>query len=287
MPYDLGGVAVLNFTALDVDGDPAAAADISLTITLPDGSTATPTIEDGATGVYSAWYLTTQPGRHTYRWLATGTPGPGVGVGAEADSFDVTSMLSGSILSLADCHEELNIPSGNTSFDSRIRGYNAAVTGIVEKLCGAVVVRTVTERYLESGEAEIIMLRRIPVYQPVTQPYPIISITPVLTYGLTYDLSLLTVDPLIGTLRHEAGLPFWNGPYDISYMCGRPIIPDNQLEGSRIILRHLWSLVRGGAGANSQGYASDDTTMIMGYAVPNRALEILDAPGSRDPGGIA
>jgi hypothetical protein len=56
---------------------------------------------------------------------------------------------------------------------------------------------------------------------------------------------------------------------------------------ARIILRHLWSLYRGGAGANSQGYAADDVTMLYGYAIPNRALEILDGPGTRDPGGIA
>ena len=287
MSYDLGDAVALSFTAFDVNGAAAAAAAVTLTIALPDGTSATPTIEYPSPGNYQAYYLTTQPGRHTYRWLATGTPGPGVGVGSFPDSFDVTPALSGTILSLIDCHDELNIPVANTTFDSRIRGCNAAVTGIVEKLCGPVVVRTITERYLESGESEIIMLRKVPIYQPATQPYPIVAITPVLTYGLTYDLSLLTVDPLLGTLRHTAGLPFWNGPYDITYTCGRPIVPDNILEGTRIILRHLWSLYRGGSGANSQGYAADDTTMIMGYAVPNRALEVLDAPGSRDPGGIA
>ena len=286
MPYDLGGVAVLNFTALDVTGAPAAAAVVTLTITLPDGSTATPAIQYPSAGNYTAYYLTSQPGRHTYRWLATGTPGPGVGVGAMVDSFDVEAALSGAILSLADCHETLNIPAGDTAYDSRIRAYNSAITAVVEHLCGPVVVRTVTERYLESGESEIIMLRRIPVYQPATQPYPIISITPVLTYGLTYDLSLLTVDFLTGTLRHTAGLPFWNGPYDIAYTAGRPIASDNIMTGSRIILRHLWSLERGGAGA-ARGQVADDVTMIMGYAIPNRALELLDGPGTRDPGGIA
>lgn len=287
MPYDLGGVAVLSWTTVDTAGAPAAPGTIALTVTLPDGSTATPTPQMVSTGVYEAYYVTTQAGRHTYRWVATGVAGPGVGVGAFTDSFDVVPALSGTILSLSDCHETLNIPTATTTYDAKVREYNAAITYVLEKLAGPVVVRQVTERYLESGESEVLMLRRVPVYQPATQPYPIISITPVLTYGLTYDLSLITVDTQIGTLRHTAGIPFWNGPYDITYMCGRPIVPDNIMAAARIILRHLWSLERGGGGANSQGYPADDVTMLYGYAIPNRALELLEGPGTRDPGGIA
>lgn len=286
MAYDLGGVAVLTWTVTDTTGAPAAPGAITVTITLPDGTTASPVPTATATGVYQATYVTTEAGRHTVRWLATGTPGPGVGVGAAVDSFDVEAGLADTILSLADAKDALNILATDTTFDARIRGYNAAITAVVEHLCGPVVVRTVTERHLESGAAEVLMLRHPPIYQPAGQPYPVISITPVLTYGLVYDLSLITVDPVRGTLRHTAGLPFWNGPYDIVYMCGRPIVPDNVLTACRIILRHLWSLERGGAGT-TQAYAADDVTMLYGYAIPNRALELLDGAGTRDPGGIA
>jgi hypothetical protein len=286
VPYDLGGVAVLNWTVTDVDDAPAAPGGITATLTLPDGSTATPTPQVVSTGVYQAFYPTTQSGRHTFRWVATGTPGPGVGVGAGVDSFDVEAATAGTILSMADCRETLNIAATNTSFDTRIRAYNSAITGVVEKLCGPVVVRQVTERYLENGMSEVLVLRSTPVYQPAGQTYPIISITPIMTYGLTWDLSLIAVDPITGVMRHTAGLSFFNGPYDVTYMAGRPIVPDNIMTACRIILRHLWALERGGTGAASQ-YAADDVTMLMGYAIPNRALELLDSPGSRDPGGIA
>lgn len=287
MAYDLGGVVVLTWTATDTTGAPAAPGAITLTITLPDGSTTSPVPQATGTGVYQANYQTVQAGRHTVRWLATGTPGPGVGVGAFADTFDVEPAAAGTILSLADGKDTLNIAVTDATFDARIRGYLAAITAVVEKLCGAVVVRQVTERHLESGAAEILMLRRTPVFQPAGQPYAVTAITPVLVYGLVYDLSLITVDPVRGTLRHTAGLPFWNGPYDVSYWAGRPVVPDNILTACRIILRHLWSLERGGAGANSQGYAADDITLLYGYAIPNRALELLDGTGTRDPGGIA
>jgi hypothetical protein len=290
VPYDLGGVAVLGFTALDTDGNPAAPGAITLTITQPDGTVVTPTPHlqsEVSTGIYEAYFLTAQPGRHTYRWLATGTPGPGVGVGGEAESFDVRASLARTVLSLDDLLQTLNLKATDTELLGRARGYNAAVTFILEKLCGPIVVQQVTERYLESGEAEIIMLGRVPVYQPATQPHPIISITPVLQYGVTYDLPLLTVDFATGTLRHIAGLPFWNGPYDITYTVGRPVIPENILLAARIIIRHLWAIERGGSGSNSLGQPSDDVTMLYGYAIPNRALEVLDGPGTRDPGGIA
>ncbi|WP_037605839.1 Ig-like domain repeat protein [Streptacidiphilus rugosus] len=285
MSYDLGGVAVLSFTATDTAGTPATPAGITVTVTLPDGSTATPTPQLVSTGVYQALYLTTQAGRHTYRWLATGVPGPGVGVGALTDSFDVEPAVAGTVLSLQDCRDTLNVTS--TATDAKIRTYSAAITGVLEKLCGPIVVRQVTERYLESGESEVLMLRKTPVFQPAGQAYPIAAITPVLTYGVTYDVSLLTVDKSTGLLRHVAGIPFWNGPYDITYSCGRPVIPDNILTAARIILRHLWSLERGGAGANSIGYPADDAVMLYGFSIPNRALELLDGPGTRDPGGIA
>jgi hypothetical protein len=287
VPYDLGGVAVLTFTAYDTSGTPAAPGAITLSVTLPDGTTASPTPQLVSVGTYQAFFLTTQPGRHTYRWLATGTPGPGVGVGADGDSFDVLPVLTGTVISQAECLDELNLASAAQTLQIRAREHNQAVTFVLEKLCGPIVVRTVTERYLESGEAMVIMLQKLPVYQPATQPYPIISITPILTYGMTYDLNLLTVDKATGALRHTAGLSFWNGPFDITYTCGRPIVPPNIMIAARIILRHLWSLYRAGTGANSQGYASDDVTVMYGYAIPNRALEILDGPGTRDPGGIA
>lgn len=287
MPTDLGDVVALSWTALDVYGAPADAGAISITITLPDGSQATPTPTADGAGAYHAWYQTTQSGRHTYRWLATGTPGAGVGVGAYTDSFDVWPALDNTILSLADCREALRVDPNDHSLDDRIREYNASITGVVEKLTGgAIVSREVTERQLESGESEVLMLLTTPVFQPAGQPYPIVSIMPVLTYGLTYDLSLLTVDFASGLLRHRAGLPFWNGPYDVRYWAGRPVIQPNILTATRIILRHVWALERGGAGSAAAAGA-DDVTMMYGYAIPNRAIQMLDAPGTSDPGGIA
>lgn len=287
MPYDVGDVAVLTWTSVDINGAPAPAGAISLTINLPDGTQASPTPTMGAPGVYTATYQTAQTGRHTYRWQATGTPGAGVGVGAYTDSIDVWPSLDNTILSLADVKEMLHIQPSTLTLDGRIRELNAAVTGLIERLTGgAIVVRQVKDRLLESGESEVLMLLHTPVYQPPGQQYPIISITPVMTYGLVYDLNLITVDTTTGLMRHTAGIPFWNGPYDVTYMAGRPIIQQNITEAAKIILRHLWSMERGGGGSGLS-QSGDDTTMVYGFAIPNRALQLLEAPGTLDPGGMA
>lgn len=295
MPYDLGAVVPLDWQATDVTGAPANATTITLSITTPDGTTSSLTPTQGlppdqsagsSTGWYYFDYPTTQVGRHTIRWVGGGTPGPGVGVGAHTDSFDVRSGTDDTIISLSDAKRRLRIT--DDAYDDDVREYLGAITGVVEKLAGCCVIRQVTDR-IRAGGIEI-ALDHWPVYQPAGQAYPLIAMTPVLTYGLVYDLSLLTVNQAEnapgGFVRHTAGLPFIYGPYDFTYTVGRPIIPDNVMLATSMILRHLWGMERSGnrSGMTNPG---DDTTQMWGFAIPNRALELLDAPGTRDVGGIA
>lgn len=281
--YELGQVATLSFTAHDTTGAAANGTACTLTIQRPDGTTDGPYSPAGTAGVYTYDYLTSVAGRHTYRWSATGTPGPGVGVDAFADVFDVRPATTGNILSLADARAALNITSAaDTSNDALISHYNRSVTSFVEKWCGAVTMRTVTEREYVGGME--IVLEQTPVVQAPLQVNQVISMDPVLTYGLTYDLSMLTVDWPRGLIRHTAGLPFIYGPYDMTYTAGRAIVPDEILLGAEIILAHQWQQRRGGAGQVGS-YGTDDVSVIWGFAVPNRALEILEP--QRAVAGIA
>lgn len=67
---DIGDVKTFDFT-VEVDGTPTNAT-VELVVTLPDGTTVEPSVTNPATGVYAADYLTTQNGRHTYTWTASG-----------------------------------------------------------------------------------------------------------------------------------------------------------------------------------------------------------------------
>ena len=279
--YDLGGVAVLSFTATDTTGAPANATTCTLTITLPDGTIDGPHTLAGTAGVYTYPFLTTQAGRHLYRFVATGTPGPGVGVGAYDDVIDVYQSTPYTLISLADSKKLLRVSSA--IFDDDLRFFNEAVTAIIDKYCGPMVPRLVTERH--TAGARTLMLRQVPVYIPAGQPHDIVSITPVLIYGVPYpDLSLLSVDQKSGELIHTVGLPFFYGEYDIAYWAGRAVIKPNLMLGAQTILKHLWAMERGGGRPTTTPGASDDVTMLWGFAVPNRALEILES--ERAPAGI-
>jgi hypothetical protein len=280
--FELGEVAVLSFTARDTTGTAANGTACTLTIARPDGITDGPFSPLGAAGVYTYNYLTQVAGRHTYRWLATGAPGPGVGVGALTDVFDVLPATAGGIISLVDAKAMLNLPTNVTTFDAKLRQYIRSITGFVEKYCGPVIVRTVTERQYGGGMS--LSLMQVPVVKAPLQVNQIIAMSPVLTYGLVYDMTLLSVDWASGIVRHIAGLPFFYGPYDVTYSAGRIIVPDEIILGCEIILKHQWEQERGGT-ARTGSYGTDDTTVVYGFAVPNRALEILEP--QRATAGIA
>lgn len=284
MTFDLGAAATLTFTALDSAGAAANAPTCQITITLPDATTVGPTTLTGTAGVYSYQYVTTQAGRHTYRFATSGAPpSPGVGGGAYADIFNVSPATSVALISLVDAKTLLSITTSN--FDAILRGFITAISRFIDKYVGDVAPRQITgERHRSGGLA--LMLRHIPVYQPAAQPYPIISITPVMTYGYTYDLSQLTVDLSTGEVKSKIGLPFFLGDYDLAYWAGRVVTTENIQLGAQIMLKHLWALERNnGRPTGFNPSAADDTTLMYGFAVPNRALDVLEP--DRTPAGFA
>lgn len=279
MTYDLGGVAVLTYTATDTAGNPANAATCTLTITQPDGTTAGPYTLTGTAGAYSYNFLTTQSGRHSYRFVATGTPGPGVGVGAYDDVFNVYGSVQ-TLISLADAKKLLRVST--TLFDDDLRAFCESVTSFIDKYCGPMIPRLVTERH--AANARTLMLKQIPVYVPAGQQYKIVSITPVLTYGIPIDISQLDLDLDTGELINKIGLPFYWGEYDVSYWAGRAVTPPNVLLAAQVILKHLWAMERGGQRPTTTPGAADDVSVLWGFAVPNRALELLES--HRTPAAI-
>lgn len=286
MTYDLGGVAVLSWTATDTNDIPANGAACTITITLPDGTTDGPHIVAGTAGVYTYAFQTTRSGRHTYVFTATGTPGPGVGVGAYHDVFDVYLASPTTLMSLADTKELLRIGAADTQFDADLRFFLEGVTAVVDGYCGPMVPRQVTERHRTQGERTL-MLMNPPVYQPAGQPYALLSVTPVYTWGVPYsDLSQLSVDARTGEVTHIIGLPWFYGEYDIAYWAGRAYIRPNVMLGAQVILKHWWAMERNNGRLTGFGQsAADDVSVLFGFAIPNRALEMLQPDAA--PAGIA
>lgn len=273
---DLGSVQQIAVDVRDSAGvltDPSTA---TLTITLPDGSTVTPAVAlpSATAGKLRVDYATAQAGRHVWRMVTTDP------TTAYADAFDVRLADPPFLFSLAEARKHLNFGATDTSDDDEIRDWSAATTMVVEHFVGPVARRTVTERHT-FNVAAMRVLRHTPALA-------LTSVVPVLTGGTSYDLAALDLDEDTGIVqRKDGGLLY--GPLRFTYTAGRTVVRENISQSGKLILQHLWRTQRGSARglvlAGAEDYSVSEPIPGLGYAVPNRALELLEP--DRLPPGIA
>ncbi|MFF9270429.1 hypothetical protein [Streptomyces rochei] len=271
MPFELGATVRLTGECRDPDGTLATAASAVVTITLPDETAVTPAVTEDPDkpGTYRADYVTTTPGRHTVRWVWTGP------AAAYTDVFDVQEEAPPAILSLADARQHLNLVS--TRDDGEVRFWINATTRAVEFFVGPVVARSFTEEH-QVRDARAVVLHRAPVLA-------VTAVVSVLTGGVTYTVDSLHVDRDTGeVIRLDGGR--LSGRLRFTYRAGRTVIPENIRGAARIILEHLWLTQRGNRGGLAGG-GQDLSEPIpgLGYAVPNRAIQLLEP--DRLPPGVA
>jgi hypothetical protein len=282
-PWYQGAVVPLTWTNTDTSGNPQNAATVTVTVTLPDGTTATPTVTHGGTGVYSAAYTTTQAGHHLVLWVAADATYPG----AFADSFEVQAQSDPTIVSQAEAKEILQL-TGTAQFDARIQGWNGSATEVIEYMCGPVVPQIVTETIPAGGT--VVALSKPPVIglvnwtqvpaelagTGITVANPASPMLRTRLYGIEWPGTQLYCDPRRGIVTHTSGLPFFYCAYIWQYQAGRQVIPFAIYDAAKIILEHLYQVYRGGTGA--QDVAAGESVTVLpgfGFAVPNRALELL------------
>jgi hypothetical protein len=275
----------LTFTLTDINGNAVQAASTPpvCTVTLPDLTTQTPAVTY-AGSQYTATGPSSEPGHYLVSWSCTDTTYPG----GMTDAYNVSGASEVSILSLAESRRALRIDPTDTSEDDFIRDFSPAVTAVVEWYCGPVIQQAVTERLPAGGLT--IQLSKPPVLgltawttippalaaAGIAVPNPPSPMFPTRVFGVSYPVSQLYADPVLGTVTHTSGLPFYYGEYIWSYQAGRVVIPDCILDGSRAILRHVFGMERGGAGGSASMAADEESTMTpMGFLVPNRALELM------------
>lgn len=272
MPFDLGAPARLRMSVTDEAGQPADAGSMALTVRLPDGTTSVfDPVPPVTTGQYAYSYATTQPGRHSVRWVGTGANAT-----AYVDVFDVREAIPTWIISLADARQQLKKVAADTSQDESIRRWIGATTAAVEWFVGPVIERTVTETHTV-GQVHALALRRIPALQ-------LTSVTAVLDGGTSYDVDALDLDGGDGIVRRKDG-GLLHGPLRVAYTAGRRIVAENISAASELILQHL-ARTQYGSGRPQMGTSDYDVTEPvpgLGYAIPNRALQLL-SPDQLPPG---
>jgi hypothetical protein len=141
------------------------------------------------------------------------------------------------------------------------------------------VRRTVTETYRlqPSGVTELAL-----------RTTPVLSLTGVITVDGTtvYDPADFDVDDLGILTRLDGGR--LTGRLRITTVVGRAVIGANIRDGGLLILQHLWRTKMGGSRAagsigSGEDYAVTEPVPGFGYAVPNRALQLLE-PDRLPPG---
>lgn len=232
MAYDLGDVVGLAITVKDSTGVAANASSVVCTITLPDGTTATPTVANPSTGSYTVDYSATQIGRYLVRWVATGT-----NASSYTDSFQVNDPADLPLVSLADLKTYLNITS--TTNDEELRQFILEATDIAERLTGRRLARqAVTETFTARGTSILLNV-------------PVVSITSVVEDGTTLAATDYQLHGGSGIItRVVNGIPSnWSMTatqnITITYVAGEA--SPNPTAGLLVkeLARHLWRTQRG------------------------------------------
>ncbi|MGV4984516.1 hypothetical protein ACVB8X_13930 [Streptomyces sp. NRAIS4] len=263
MAYDLGDVVPLAVTVTDAGGTLVNVGSMALTITLPDDSTVTASpVAPASTGTYTYDYATTQAGRHLVRWVATGAY-----ANAYSDVFDVREQTPVAIVSLADTKKQLNIDLADTTDDDELRGFITGASLAVERELGRVVARrTFTERCTPDSDG-LVLLSNVPVLTLTSAQTP---------DGLTtWNVADLDLDSATGLVAAKTGTPL-NADVDMTYTAGLRIVPDDYQLATLIIIQHLWETQRGRYGAVPGGSQEPEYMTGRGFALPRRALELLD-----------
>jgi uncharacterized repeat protein (TIGR01451 family) len=278
MSLDLGDPVPLSITVRNAANVPENAGAVVLTITLPDGTTATPAVT-GASGVYTlnAPYIAVQSGRHTVRWVATGANSTTL-----SDVFNVTGSDPGFIISLAEARAGLGLVNADTVRNEDLRSYIAAATPIMEDIVGPILRTTRTETYDGGGTAISLLWSPIISVSSVTESYGTfaraLTVQDVFA-GSGLDSYGYTVDLVTGVVtRRAAGVamsfPAGRRNIQVTYVSGRATLGANLLLATQRLVRHLWQQAQQGfrptMGTPNEAMGSTPS----GFAVPKAVLEI-------------
>jgi len=262
MAIDLGDVFPLAVFIADDLGVAANAGAVTLTITLPDGTVATPAVSNTSPGAYTASFTTTQVGRHAVRWVATG-----VNANTESDEFNVQPADLRFLLSLDDARSALGTVGAANVKDEELRSYLTAITPIIENVTGPVLQATRTWT-VDGGSAQILLPSPASSVQSVTDTG--VLLTPTSDYTVNLRSGIISRGTLLYPFSFLPGIQ----NVTVVYTAGGSVVPSNVALAAQIILRQLWLVT----GKQRQRPAmGQENASPIGFAIPNAAKELLSS----------
>jgi hypothetical protein len=271
--YDLGDVVSLGITITNSAGTAENATSVVATITLPDGTTTTPSVTNSGAGLYDISYTPAQVGRYGLRWVATGT-----NASAYADEFTVRDYADLGITSLDEVKAHINYNSTSTADDEELRRIIDAATDLCEQYVGQVLGRRTFTSELYDGNTEALRLRS-PKAISITSVYENGALLPAAAYALDpTGQRLFRVGS--GTLYATNSYGYWTGGMQnisVTYVAGWVNPPASAKQGVLETIRHLWQTQRGSMSVGGgRGVQGDETYTTPSYSLPRRVMELLD-----------
>jgi hypothetical protein len=171
-----------------------------------------------------------------------------------------------SLPTLTDLRAQTNIAS--TADDGELQDTLDAAIDVVAGIVGPLDTPAVVTETHYNVSSDVLVLRRMPAGSLTAVSYRYGAVTTALT------LSDYELDAETGLVRLASGLRFY-GTYTVSYTAGRDDLPAAIRLACLIVAEHLWETQRGAAPVGP--FAADDSfsTPGLGYAIPNRARELL------------
>lgn len=269
MSYQLGEVVPLSVTVTDSAGDPADAGSVSVTVTLPDGTTdVTSGITSTTTGVYDHDYVTMQAGVHQVRWVATGT-----NASAFTDAFSVGPAAGGDFIGLREVKVHLKKDLTKTADDAELGEFITAACAKIAELIGPVAPESVAQDAYVHPRTRTVVLDYHPVIEVTTVAIAGGADIPAADPGAGVDGWVL--DAGAGLLRHTRCWPC--GIVQVAYRAGRTPLPGNVRLAGLELTAHLWRTIKlNGTGGRPPVSGGDDIVIAgQAYALPNRVRELL------------
>lgn len=260
MPFDIGDSVPIAWDVKNAAGTLVNAGSVVLTITLPDGTTTTPSVAvPSVTGQYRETYVPAVAGR--FAWNVV-TQNPNTAIGGV---FVARETPSPALLSLDDAKAHLEIPTIDTARDEELREFLEAATELIEDYVGPIVRRTHTVRVNGGGQAILL---------PHTQVLEVTALTLVRDGSTPILLADLAVDTDAGVVTRKDGGYFPYGPYDATYEVGRSYVKPNWTLAAKMIVKNQWGSKLG----NLPSIQGDDVEYqpgVGGPLIPPRAMALL------------
>jgi len=255
-------------TSVTVHGITSAPSTATLTVTTPDQQVQTLNgpwtwEQDGTDWTASYDYLLTQPGAHRFAWV---TQGPGTAPPPEYEN--VRNFIS--MVSTSDVHQHLNMTS--TASDDELARYKMAATELVEAKVGTCVPRQFTDP-VDARTGQTVWELVLP-HRPIMS---IVQVASVLPSGPVWTPPTVAADADAGTVYQPGLFPFFWGPWDVTYTCGRAVYAERHIQACLEQIRHLWETQRGSMPpALLQGEEVFTATSGWSFTVPRRVLELVE-----------